>query len=72
MSSEETLDSCSRAGQRWSSEEDAELIKGFQDRLTVYELSRKHKRKYGAIRSRLAALGLIEDFFVFRRKKSHR
>ena len=70
MSTEETLNSCSRAGQRWSNEEDAELTKGFQDGLTVTELARKHKRKYGAIRARLAALGLIEDFFVFRRKKS--
>ena len=70
VSTEDTIDRYRRAGMRWSSEEDAELIKGFQESLTVAELSRKHQRKYGAIRARLAALGLIEDFFVFRRKKS--
>jgi phosphatidylserine/phosphatidylglycerophosphate/cardiolipin synthase-like enzyme len=54
-----------RAGQKWTPEEDEELKKGYQDGFTIAQLANKHQRKYGAIRARLAQLGLVNAFFVF-------
>jgi phosphatidylserine/phosphatidylglycerophosphate/cardiolipin synthase-like enzyme len=56
-----------RAGKKWSTEEVEELRKGFNEGLTVSQLATKHQRRRGAIRVRLAELGLIDDFFIYRK-----
>ena len=52
-----------KAGSPWSKEEDIQLVKSFDDGLSINDLANKHQRTYGAIRSRLTKLGkLIEDY----------
>ena len=50
-----------RAYASWTHDEDSELIKSYQEGLSVSQLAEKHQRKNGAIRSRLKKLGLIES-----------
>jgi hypothetical protein len=47
------------AGQPWSSEEDIECGKCFDQGMTIIEMAKKHGRTEGAIRSRLEKLGRI-------------
>ena len=49
-----------KAGSPWTNEEDASLIKSFNDGEKIKELSVSHRRTNGAIRSRLVKLGLID------------
>ena len=60
-----------RAGKRWTSEEDEQLKNEYQEGMSISQLTKKHERKYGAIRARLARLGLIEDFHFFPKRKSN-
>lgn len=48
-----------QAGKPWSDEEDAHLREGFAARTSAGDLAEAHNRTSGAIRSRLARLGLI-------------
>ncbi len=47
------------AYEKWSKNEESELTNAFNQGLTIQQLAEKHQRKKGAIRSRLARLGLI-------------
>jgi hypothetical protein len=49
------------AGRSWSSEEDQALLDMFNSGAPVNELAAKHGRTQGAIASRLARLGRIND-----------
>lgn len=51
----------SMRGQRWSKEEEAELISEYTElKLTIREIAKLHNRTYGGIRARLKKLGFIE------------
>ena len=47
-------------GKPWSADEEYRLRAAFRDLDDVHELSRRHARTRGAIRSRLRALGLLD------------
>ena len=47
-----------RAYESWTKDEDMELKFNYQAGLTTIQLAEKHKRKRGAINSRLRKLGL--------------
>lgn len=49
-----------RQGKRWRPGEDQELADAFRGGTSVAELSARHQRRRGAIRSRLERLGLLE------------
>lgn len=49
-----------RVGKPWSEQEDQELKEAFQQGQKIDDLSKKHQRTSGAIRSRLVKLGLLE------------
>lgn len=51
----------SHAGMPWSDEEDKQLVSAFKQGVLVEDLARKHQRTKGAIESRLAKHGLIEQ-----------
>ena len=59
-----TLDSIreiyANAYEKWSKEEDENLVAEFKEGKSIEEISVEFRRKYGAIRSRLRKLGLIE------------
>lgn len=59
-SSKEIRQKYPRAGLRWTKEEDDDLIRNFQNCLTIPELANKHQRNRGGIRTRLIRLGLID------------
>jgi hypothetical protein len=46
-----------RAGQPWTDEEDRELVSEYEAGLSEKEMSEKHQRTTGSIRSRLMRLG---------------
>jgi ribosomal protein S27AE len=50
-----------RAYEKWTSEEDVELVKQYREGLDFSELAKLHQRQKGAIRSRLVKLGLIQE-----------
>ena len=50
----------SMAYEKWTKDEEAELTSAFRQGLTIAQLAEKHRRKIGAIRSRLIKLGLIK------------
>ena len=45
-------------GQKWSAEEDEQLLAEFNEGKSVKEMSALHQRNIGAIRSRLSKLGV--------------
>ncbi len=47
------------AGKPWNSQEDEDLIIGFEDGVTIQELARRHQRTVGSIKSRLVKLGKL-------------
>lgn len=49
----------SRSGERWTETEDRQLVSGFEDGLSMNELSQRHERTVCAIESRLVALDKI-------------
>ena len=50
----------SQHGQKWSQEEDEQLLSEYREGKTIKEISEIHSRSYGAIRSRLLGLGVLE------------
>lgn len=56
---EKTRQKYPRAYEKWTSEEDAELVKRYREGLSVLQLAELHQRKGGAIHSRLVKLGLV-------------
>jgi len=50
-----------RAYEKWTSEEDAELVKRYGEGINVSKLAELHQRQKGAIHSRLVKLGLVQD-----------
>ncbi len=48
-----------RAYEKWSKNEEEELICDYKGGLTISQLAQKHQRKEGAIKSRLVKLGLL-------------
>jgi hypothetical protein len=49
------------AGSRWTPEEEEQLRREFDEKLTVVEIARRHQRSRGAIQNRLVKLDLIPD-----------
>ena len=49
------------AGSRWTPEEEEQLRREFDKKLTVAEIARRHQRSRGAIQNRLVKLDLIPD-----------
>lgn len=49
------------AGKPWDASEEQEALSAFKSGVSVAEIARKHDRTPGAIRSRLAKHGLIDD-----------
>lgn len=47
-------------GQKWSQEEDEQLLSEYREGKTIKEISEIHNRSNGAIRSRLLGLGVLE------------
>ena len=54
-------DSSDRVGEKWSQEEENELIKRFEEGLPFEEIAHLHQRTRGGIIRRLERIGLIED-----------
>jgi hypothetical protein len=48
-----------RAGEPWSPQEDARLVKAYDEGKTFQDLALSHQRTVGAIESRLTKLGKI-------------
>lgn len=48
-------------GKSWSTEEDQKLIEGYHGMKTIKELTLIHERTHGAIKSRLARLGILQQ-----------
>ena len=60
------------AYQRWSKEDDEQLLKLFSQKLSVAEIAKRFGRKSGAVRSRLMKMGLLENYFAKKAaKKKH-
>ena len=51
----------SRAGSKWSPEEDEKLVKEFTDKKTFEEIALEHKRNIGGIKSRIISHILYKD-----------
>jgi len=49
-----------RAYKKWTAAEDLELSNNYKKGFSIIQLAEKHKRRTGAIRSRLRKLGLIQ------------
>lgn len=49
-----------RSGARWTDEETAELVRGFETGNSVAELARRHARSSWAVESQLVRLGLMQ------------
>ena len=56
----EELNKPTRAGERWSTDEEARLKRAYEREVTISQLAKNHGRTEGAIRSRLEKLGLLE------------
>jgi len=52
----------SRAGSKWSPEEDDKLVKEFNDKKTFEEIALEHKRNIGGIRSRIISHILYKEY----------
>ena len=52
----------SRAGSKWSPEEDEKLVKEITDKKTFEEIALEHKRTIGGIRSRIISHILYKEF----------
>ena len=52
----------SRAGSKWSPEEDDKLVKEFTDKKTFEEIALEHKRNIGGIRSRVISHILYKEY----------
>ena len=48
-------------GQKWSQEEDDQLLAEYREGKSIKEISEIHSRSNGAIRSRLLGLGVLEN-----------
>ena len=59
-SKERQEDKYSQQGQKWSQEEDEQLLSEYREGKTIKEISEIHSRSNGAIRSRLLGLGVLE------------
>ena len=53
-------DGPTKAGGRWTDDEDRQLTEAFDAGSSIEELAQKHERTRGAIRSRLVKLGKID------------
>lgn len=49
-----------RAGIPWSNLEEETLVNGFKNGMSIKELTERHNRKSGGIKSRLKKLGIID------------
>ena len=58
------------AGRSWSGDDDAVLRTMFAQKAEEKDMGKHFGRKPSAIRARLAHLGLIEDYWVIKRKKA--
>ena len=56
----ESIPGLESAGQRWTQDEEAKLLHGFDKGASLEELAAVHHRKVGGIRSRLIRLGRLE------------
>jgi|EP01034_Spumella_vulgaris_P043072 hypothetical protein len=56
----ESMPGLESAGQRWTQDEEARLLQGFDTGASLKELAAVHQRKVGGIRSRLIKLGRLE------------
>jgi predicted transcriptional regulator len=52
----------SRAGSKWSPEEDEKLVKEFTDKKTFEEIALEHKRNIGGIKSRIISHILYKEY----------
>ena len=52
----------SRAGSKWSPEEDEKLVKKFTDKKTFEEIALEHKRTIGGIKSRIISHILYKEY----------
>ena len=52
----------SRAGSKWSPEEDEKLVKEFTDKKTFEEIALEHKRTIGGIKSRIISHILYKEY----------
>jgi len=52
----------SRAGSKWSPEEDEKLVKEFNDKKTFEEIALEHKRNIGGIKSRIISHILYKEY----------
>jgi hypothetical protein len=50
-----------RAYEKWTSEEDEELVKQYRDGLNISQIAELHQRQNGAIYSRLVKLGFVQN-----------
>ncbi|MDB5237911.1 MAG: ATPase [Candidatus Kaiserbacteria bacterium] len=57
------------AGRPWNGEDDAVLRRMFADKADEKDIGKHFGRKPSAIRARLAHLGLIEEYWVIKKKK---
>lgn len=49
-----------RAGNSWTTEEDEELKKEYENNIPIAKIAKEHKRTRGSIKSRMQRLGLID------------
>lgn len=49
------------AGSTWTKQEESDLVREYNNDITIEQIARLHERTIGAIRARLIKLGLIED-----------
>jgi hypothetical protein len=57
------------AGRGWTKDDDEKLTEMFKAEVSTKEIAKEFGRKAGAIRARLAKLGLIEDDYWAKRNK---
>lgn len=51
------------AGAKWTPQEETSLLQAFDDGMSIQELSKKHGRSEGGIRSRLVKLGRLDEHY---------